>query len=459
MNEQWKPLSHNKIQDGYCLSSYGRIRYEDNDPYEPEYHSSNGYDYSLFGLCREGNDIIQHQLFPIDDLIGMTFIPVPNELENKPIKIIHIDGDNRNNHISNLKWVEDIEEWKEVTYPEVVSGMYEISSWGRIRNKLTMTIMKPSVSSKGYEQITLRTNTGVKHTGLHRVLMCSHRPIDEWMTLQVNHIDGIKTHNHWKNLEWCDNSYNQKHAYALDLNFSHHTLTDDVVVHVWRLLIDDISAINKRTPTKGSPTLVKKYLLCDMGINVPIGIIKSIKAKECYRKITDRLDQRPFEDLRGRSSATKLNEDIVKTIWMMLIDDPLYVGNTRTFGSPNRVYSLLVDKGIYGVSVDDISAIKLKRNWTGVTDSLPQSTFNDCRGMSHSKLSKELVILIWLLLVDDPTSLDGEEPTNGSISMVKNILDKRGYDVKTSTIDAIKRKTNYKKLTDTLVQKEFPKLK
>lgn len=59
----------------------------------------------------------------------------------------------------------------------------------------------------------------------------------------------------------------------------------------------------------------------------------------------------------------------------------------------------------------------------------------------------------------DPTSLDGEETTDGSISMVKNILDKRGYNVKTSTIDAIKRKTNYKKLTDTLVQKEFPKLK
>ena len=104
MDEQWKPLSHNKIQDGYYVSSYGRIRYGNNDPYEPEYHSSNGYDYSLFGLYREGNDVIQHQLFPIDDLIGVTFIPVPNELENKPIKIIHIDCDNRNNNISNEKF-------------------------------------------------------------------------------------------------------------------------------------------------------------------------------------------------------------------------------------------------------------------------------------------------------------------------------------------------------------------
>ena len=279
------------------------------------------------------------------------------------------------------------------------------------------------------------------------------------MALQVNHIDGIKTHNNLKNLEWCDNSYNQKHAYALELNYSHRMLTHDVVVYIWKLLIDDINVINGRTPTKGSPTLVKKYLLCDMGINVSISIIKSIKTKECYRNITDMLDQRPFEDLRGRSSATKLNEDIVKTIWMMLIDDPLYVGDTKTYGSPNRVYRLLIDKGIHDVSLDDITAIKLKKNWSSVTDSLPQTDFDDCRGMSHSKLSNELVVLIWLLLIDDPVFLNGEEPTNGSISMVKSILCKRGYNVKTSTIDAIKRKINYKKITDTLVQKEFPKLK
>ena len=36
-NEIWKPLIHNQINDGYYLSTYGRIRYKDNEPYDPSY--------------------------------------------------------------------------------------------------------------------------------------------------------------------------------------------------------------------------------------------------------------------------------------------------------------------------------------------------------------------------------------------------------------------------------------
>ena len=120
--ETWKQLIHNQINDGYYLSTYGRIRYRNNEPYEPTYPSSNGYNYSLFVLKYENNDIPHHQLFPIDDLLGITFIPIPKELKNKPIKITHIDGDTRNNHISNLEWIEDIEEWRDCTYPGVKPG-------------------------------------------------------------------------------------------------------------------------------------------------------------------------------------------------------------------------------------------------------------------------------------------------------------------------------------------------
>jgi hypothetical protein len=231
MNEQWKPLSHNKIQNGYYLSSYGRIRYEDNDPYEPEYHSSNGYDYSLFGLCREGNDIIQHQLFPIDDLIGMTFIPVPNELKNKPIKIIHIDGNNRNNHISNLKWVEDIEEWRDaksliITKSNVIFHLipdkYEVSSLGRVRVKLTRELLSTAFE-QGYEKINLNYiddygNISRKRTKIHRLMALSFCiPGYSENSSVVNHINGITTYNRIKNIEWVSIKQNVRHSFDTGL--------------------------------------------------------------------------------------------------------------------------------------------------------------------------------------------------------------------------------------------------
>ena len=193
MYEQWKPLSHNQIRNGYYLSSYGRIRYEDNDPYEPTYHSSNGYDYSLFVLKNNEGDPSRHQrLFPIDDLIGITFIPISEELENKPIRINHIDNDLRNNHINNLEWVEDVEEWKDVTYPGVKPGMYEVSSLGCVRNKVTQLILSPAINHKGYMFVGLRgsISTHPITRSIHRLVIMSFIPISDSSNYQVNHIDG-----------------------------------------------------------------------------------------------------------------------------------------------------------------------------------------------------------------------------------------------------------------------------
>jgi hypothetical protein len=255
MNEQWKPLSHNKIQNGYYLSSYGRIRYEDNDPYEPEYHSSNGYDYSLFGLCREGNDIIQHQLFPIDDLIGMTFIPVPNELKNKPIKIIHIDGNNRNNHISNLKWVEDIEEWRDaksliITKSNVIFHLipdkYEVSSLGRVRVKLTRELLSTAFE-QGYEKINLNYiddygNISRKRTKIHRLMALSFCiPGYSENSSVVNHINGITTYNRIKNIEWVSIKQNVRHSFDTGLEVN----PKGNFIHVLNLATINVNAYMK----------------------------------------------------------------------------------------------------------------------------------------------------------------------------------------------------------------------
>lgn len=59
--EQWRPIENNQVHEGYCVSSHGRLRYRNNDPYYPEYHSSNGYDYSLLMLrVKNKNDMSKY---------------------------------------------------------------------------------------------------------------------------------------------------------------------------------------------------------------------------------------------------------------------------------------------------------------------------------------------------------------------------------------------------------------
>lgn len=56
----------------------------------------------------------------------------------------------------------------------------------------------------------------IKEVG-HRLVAEAFLPNTNKSFNQINHINGIKTDNRICNLEWCDNSLNQKHAYKLGL--------------------------------------------------------------------------------------------------------------------------------------------------------------------------------------------------------------------------------------------------
>ena len=91
---------------------------------------------------------------------------------------------------------------------------YSICSDGVVYSHKTHKIMKLSKNHKGYLQVCL-TLDGKKVTKrVHRLVAESFIPNPKGLP-QVNHIDGDKTNNDISNLEWCDNSQNQKHAYRV----------------------------------------------------------------------------------------------------------------------------------------------------------------------------------------------------------------------------------------------------
>lgn len=77
--------------------------------------------------------------------------------------------------------------------------------------------LKLQTNCKGYFIFTVGKNKTKKTWSVHRVVALTFIPQITDKT-QVNHIDGDKKNNNVSNLEWCDNSENQLHAYKFGLN-------------------------------------------------------------------------------------------------------------------------------------------------------------------------------------------------------------------------------------------------
>jgi hypothetical protein len=96
--------------------------------------------------------------------------------------------------------------------------IYTISNKGNVKNIKTGKILKPGKHTQGYMQIGLSINNKSKTFKIHRLIAFYFIP-NPYNLPSINHIDGDKTNNNIKNLEWCTTSQNNQHAYNLGLRF------------------------------------------------------------------------------------------------------------------------------------------------------------------------------------------------------------------------------------------------
>lgn len=108
--------------------------------------------------------------------------------------------------------IKEKEIWKTVeSYPK-----YEVSTYGKVRNKRTKRELKPSPGrNPAYLNVYISNEKGENNRPIHRLVA---ETFVEGEGQCVNHIDGNKHNNYYKNLEWCSFQENNIHAIKNGLN-------------------------------------------------------------------------------------------------------------------------------------------------------------------------------------------------------------------------------------------------
>lgn len=110
----------------------------------------------------------------------------------------------------------DVEIWKDIIE---FQSRYEISNFGNVRNKKTQRILKPREHSGGYLQINVINNGKAKNYYVHQLVAKYFCDIPKDIkNKDVNHIDGNKKNNFYKNLEYCTRSENIRHSFYTNKN-------------------------------------------------------------------------------------------------------------------------------------------------------------------------------------------------------------------------------------------------
>jgi NUMOD4 motif/HNH endonuclease len=197
------------------------------------------------------------------------------------------------------------EEWRPIRGYE---GLYEISSWGRVRTVTTGTIRVGSHHRQGYLSLTL-SKKGTAHAYLvHRLVAEAFLgPGPDGMC--VNHMNGHKQDNRAANLEYMTLAENNRHAKRLGLaryvrgaDIGLAKLTDAAVVSIRQKLAQGAHPMD----------LARQF-------NVGFGTIYAIRSGKTWRHTITPSTPPPLPTAkrlaRGEQNAhAKLTEDDVRLI-------------------------------------------------------------------------------------------------------------------------------------------------
>lgn len=96
--------------------------------------------------------------------------------------------------------------WKPIDYQGIIYH-YEVSTWGRVRNKTTKHILAERISTHGYLEVHLCHEGTDKFIKIHRLVANAFIPNPDNLP-EVDHINGNKLDNRVENLQWITHQAN-----------------------------------------------------------------------------------------------------------------------------------------------------------------------------------------------------------------------------------------------------------
>ena len=99
-------------------------------------------------------------------------------------------------------------------------GFYKITEDGYVFSNRSNKFLKSTIKPNGYVYLELNINGKVFYNRVHRLVALTYinNPHNKPF---VNHLDGVKSNNNYKNLEWCTGSENNLHAVESGISTYH----------------------------------------------------------------------------------------------------------------------------------------------------------------------------------------------------------------------------------------------
>ena len=129
-------------------------------------------------------------------------------------------------------------------FTKIIPNSYYLTSTGRIFSTVfnKLNELSPSFTTDGYKMISLINSDGSRTTYRINRLVCLYfNGVPESPKYEVDHIDGIKTNNHYSNLRWVTHKQNME--YAIQNNLFKRDLTEKDIIAIKRLIVEEVPLV------------------------------------------------------------------------------------------------------------------------------------------------------------------------------------------------------------------------